>query len=129
MSDADTPRRYRLRVPVWARRQIDKEAERLEDLTGEATAHAWIEALHDAMATLVIMPDRCQLAPESKRFTGPWRSARQLLFRRTSSGPSWRILFVIEEPAEEAPTVKILMVRHGARGPMTRKEARQALEE
>ena len=43
-----------------------------------------------------------------------------LLYRRTRTGPAWRILFSVHETDEnDPPTVHIQMLRHGAQAPLT----------
>ena len=121
--------RYRLRLQEYARRLIDAESDRLKPLIGDEGAIEWIIALREALASLSWMPGRCPLAPEANRFTGVWRGARHKRFQRTPDGAAWRILFVIEESDLEAPTVRVLAMLHANAGPMTRAQARQALEE
>ena len=48
-----------------------------------------------------------------------------MLYRRTAGGPAYRVLFVLRENSDDAPTVTIIHVRHAAHKPMTRKEARE----
>lgn len=126
--DEDLPR-YRLRLQEFARRQIEAESVRLAEIGGLDASLAWVDALQQALASLSTMPGRCPLAPEADRFGGVWRNARHILFRRTPGGVAWRVVFAVEESALDAPTVRILAVRHASARPMTRAEARQSLED
>ena len=118
---SDTPRNYAIRILPRAERDIDAHTVRMAELSGPDIARAWYEGLIDAAATLSQNPRRHVVISESRRF---WREVRQLLYRRTPSGPAWRVLFVIDEGKDDAPTVSLLHVRHGAQRPISRAEAR-----
>lgn len=49
------------------------------------------------------------------------------MYRRRPGSPAYRVLFTIVEEEGEPPFVRIVHVRHGARRPMTRAEARERL--
>ena len=91
-------------------------------MTGAEAGRAWYDGLRDAIALLSHSPRRSPLISENGRFRA---EVRQLLYRRTPHGAAWRILFTVQEAAEDAPTVSILHVRHAAQKPITRAEARQ----
>jgi len=80
----------------------------LSEHAGE-TGIRWFLALDDAIASLAKFPERCPLAPESRRF--PFE-VRQLLYGRKPH--AYRILFTIE-----GDVVKILHIRHGRRRPLS----------
>ena len=66
----------------------------------------WYNGLLDAFLTLETFPERCPIATESGTFES---EIRQLLYGRSQS--AYRILFDVSHK-----TVRILHVRHGARG-------------
>ena len=113
---------YAIRILPQAKRDIDNATMRTADLNGNDIALDWYENLHLVMMTLATLPRRCPIAPEDSFFK---RQIRQLQCRRTSDSPAYRILFTVAEDSDDAPTVSILHVRHAARKPMTRKEARE----
>jgi plasmid stabilization system protein ParE len=80
----------------------------LSEHAGE-TGIRWFLALDDAIASLAAFPERCPLAPETRRF--PFE-VRQLLYGRKPH--AYRILFTID-----GDTVKILHIRHGRRKPVS----------
>lgn len=121
MSDEERSSAYVLRFQERALRDIDVAFVRLAELSGENIADAWRDGLREAIAGLAQNPRRCPRAPERFR-----REVCQLVYRRTPGGPAHRILFTItgEEPGSpDAPTVTILHIRHGARRPITGREA------
>ncbi len=85
-------------------------------------ADAWRQGLDAEIAKLAQFPAMWPLAEEDKLFR---ESVRRMLYRRTPSGPAYRVLFVLRENPDDAPTVTIIHVRHAAQKPMTRKEARE----
>ena len=85
-------------------------------------ADAWEKELYAEIAKLAQLPTRWPLAEEDKLFR---ESVRRMLYRRTAGGPAYRVLFVLRENPDDAPTVVIIHIRHAAQKPMTRKEARE----
>lgn len=126
MSSEDAPvRRYAVRVSPRAVDDIHAQQVRLAELAGPDIARAWREGLITVLGTLNENPRRFARIAEQARFT---RETRQLLYRRTPSGPAWRLLYTItgeEAGSPEPPTVNLLHVRHGALRPITRAEARK----
>ncbi len=122
MSEDAAPRRYALRVLPRAERDIEAQTVRMAELAGPDTARDWHQCLFNAIASLAENPRRHALVGEHGRFR---QEVRHLLFRRTPTGPVWRVLFIVDENTEDAPTVNLLHVRHGAQHPVTRREARQ----
>ncbi len=51
------------------------------------------------------------------------QTIRRMLYRRTRTGPTYRVLFTLRESPDDAPTVAIIHVRHAAQAPMTQQEA------
>ena len=118
----DTPRRYALRILPRVESDVDAHAERLAALTDPQNAQNWHRGLFAQIATLTQNPRRYPIIPEQARFT---REVRHLLYRPKPGGPTWRVLFTIREDAEDAPTVALMHVRHGAQRHITRREARE----
>jgi len=118
---SDSATVYALRILPRAERDIDAHVVRTADLSGSDIALAWHKGLMAAVATLSQNPRRQGVISENRRFR---QEVRQHLYRRTPSGPVWRILFTVVEGLEDAPTVNILHVRHGAQRPITQAEAR-----
>ncbi len=116
------PYSYALRVLPRAERDMDRHVARMAEDAGPGIALAWYQGLFTVLASLSQNPGRCAPVNENNYFR---KEVRQLLYQRTATSSAWRILFTIEEDAEDAPTVGILHVRHGAQRPITRAEARQ----
>lgn len=114
---------YPLRIVGPARDDIDEAYAHFVQTSGESIADAWQDGLYAAIARLATTP-RLQVAPESRRFG---LEIRQLVYRRRSGSPAYRVLFVIVEAEDEPPFVRILHGRHGARRPMTWAEAQERL--
>lgn len=74
-----------------------------------------------AISSLATLPRRCVLAREERFFL---REVRQLVFRGTAGSAAYRVLFRVADGGQDAPTVFVLHVRHSARVPLTRAEAR-----
>ena len=85
-------------------------------------ADAWERELYAEVAKLARFPAMWPVAEEDKLFR---ENVRRMLYRRTAGGPAYRVLFVLRENPDDAPTVAIIHVRHSAQKPMTRKEARE----
>lgn len=83
---------------LWLRRRAPGEAVR------------WFHGLRAAIDSLQEMPTRCALAPESLALR---RSVRQLLFGKPPD--VYRVLFVVVNDE-----VRVLRIRHGARGQLDR---------
>lgn len=120
--DAEEPApAYALRILPRAERDIRAALLRLAELSGDAVAQAWYENLYTELAALSINPARFARTREDRLFR---REVRQLVYRRTPSGVAYRVLFTVVAGGQDAPTVAILHVRHGARRDVTRAEAR-----
>lgn len=122
MSEDDASRRYALRLLPRAERDIEAQTVRMAELVGPDIARDSYHGLFEAVAALAENSRRHALVGEQRRFR---QEVRHLLYRRTPTGPVWRVLFTVNENAEDAPTVTLLHVRHGAQRPVTRREARQ----
>ncbi|WP_309707649.1 type II toxin-antitoxin system RelE/ParE family toxin [Armatimonas sp.] len=133
MSEPEEPKTYAIRPTERATRDVEAALSWLsehdgteEDPTPEASvrqALAWFDAYEATRATLANFPSRCPLVPERAHFS---QETRHLIFRRSPDATPWRILFSIED-RDDGPVVWIRHVRHGARRPLTPKEAREIL--
>ena len=102
--------------------RIEAEHKRLEKQRGSAAADAWEDALEEAIASLATLGKRCHDAPEDTLFqrVSPGAVLRQHIFQPTRNSAAWRILFTVHETdANDPPTVRIQMLRHGAQAPLT----------
>lgn len=84
------------------------EADRYIEHRSPDNAARWYEDLFDAIQSLGEYPERCGMAPESRRFP---EVIRQLLFG------NYRVLFLVR-----GKTVFVLHIRHAARRRMRRRE-------
>ncbi len=113
---------YAIRILPHAERDIEAHLVYIADMVGVEVGRSWYDGLRDAIALLSQNPRRHSVISENQRFR---REVRQFLYRRTPHGPAWRVLFIVQEETEDAPTVSVLHVRHAAQRPITRSEARQ----
>lgn len=96
---------------IFQPRALRDLAEQYEFVARESpqTAARWFNRFVNAIEGLSTFPERCSVAPES-RIAG--REIRQLLFGRGTG--IRRVLFAIE-----SNSVRILCIRHSARGAAT----------
>ncbi len=118
----EPPAIWAIRTTKRARSDMEAAEERLALLTDEAQAEAWSKGLSLEVSKLAQYPTRWPAAEENKLFR---EEVRRMLYRRTAGGPAYRVLFVLRENPDDAPTVTIIHVRHAAQKPMTRKEAKE----
>jgi plasmid stabilization system protein ParE len=78
---------------------------------GHGLAMRWLDLLEEALERLSASPTRHRPAPENGRWMSQYK-IRQVLFRPWKSRPGWRILFVLDQPANR---VMILQIRHERR--------------
>lgn len=121
MRQEDEPVTYALRLHRRARMDMDDARQQIANRVDTPEGRRWQAELLETISTLATFPNRCPIARESRLFQ---REIRQLNHKQ-----SYRILFTVVEAAEEAPFVFILHIRHGARRPMTRREAREIEDE
>lgn len=113
---------YALRVRRRALLDMQEALVRLAELVDDEYAVAWFSTLEDTLAKVATFPRRWPVAEENHLFR---QEVRALPYRYGSRTPAYRILFTIAEDEYDAPTVYILHVRHGARRPISRVEARK----
>lgn len=120
--DRDDSISYAIRIMPHAERDIEAHLVHLAETSGADYGLGWYDGLVGALTQLSLHPRRYPMISENPRFRN---EVRQFLYRYTLHGSTWRVLFIVQEPAEDAPTVSILHVRHSAQRPITRAEARQ----
>ena len=103
------PEFYNLRISERAAREVTVIFVRLSELVSDIYAIGWDTSLRLAISSLATNPRRCSLAPEPFK-----REVRHLIFPRSGSRRTYRILFTIsdeEAHSIESPTVTVLFVR------------------
>ncbi len=116
------PKSYAIRLHPQAAADIDEAHERMAASQGNIYADAWQNGLRDTMATLATFPAKYPLAHENRLFQSVVHSCP---YRAGSGATVYRLLYEIVADDDEAPHVHVLHIRHGARKPMTRAEARK----
>ncbi len=118
----DQPLVYAVRFAEATQDEIDQEYERLAGISGLSIADEWRNGLLEAIRSLATYPERCLIATENQPFqrVRPSDSLRVLIYRRTRSGPAWRILFSVHKSDSlDPPIVRVRHIWHGARAPIT----------
>jgi len=123
---SDEAHSYAIRIRPAARQEIQEAYDRLANFPGVEIANRWYKGLRDLFAELSSYPGRYALARESRLFRAEVHVALHSLSSRSAV---YRVLFTIQEADSDPTTVYILSVRHGARKPMTRAEARKIEED
>ena len=90
--DNDPPIIWAIRTTKRARSDMEAAEERLAVLVVEDNAEVWSEGLEVEIAKLAQLPTRWPIAEEDKLF---WENVRRMLYRRTASGPAYRVLFAL----------------------------------
>ncbi len=104
---------YAVRLMPSAREAIDAERDRLLSAGGLDAAARWSETIDTALSSLAVYPYRCAIARESVLLPS---QVRQLLLppRR----PRWRVLFTVHDGGDDAPTVRVHLLRPAAQTPL-----------
>lgn len=113
---------WALRFTGKARANLDAGREHFVQTAGEEIADAWQDGIETEIAKLSRLPERRPIAQENPRFKA---TVRSLSYRRSPTGPVYRILFTVQPASKDGPTVTVINIRHGAQATMTRKEARE----
>lgn len=122
MDGEQRPRVYAVRVSTRAFREINEAMLYLAELTGEeSVALRWREGCFAAMQKLASFPQSHPVSPEMSRVGTD--DVRRMLYRLTPSGTAYHLYYLIRE-GDDSPTVRVVHVRHAARRPLTRAEAR-----
>lgn len=117
---------YAIRFRRQAREDINAARKRLADTTSGDHADVWHDGLLDVLAALATNPNRHPLAHEGRFFRD---SVHVFPYRLSPRGVVYRVFYTITEAGDDAAFVYVLHVRHGARKPMTRAEARKIEED
>ncbi|MGI4788382.1 MAG: hypothetical protein ACRYFS_05975 [Janthinobacterium lividum] len=113
---------YAIRLTHPARQQIEQEYDRQNQITRLEIADEWRDGLSDAIRGLATYPKRRNVSLEDELFQkfSPGDILYVIPYRRTRTGPTWRILFSVHEADKnDPPTVRVQMLRHGAQAPLT----------
>lgn len=114
--------RYAIRFRSRARRELNDARTRLAEVTNPEHALDWYNGFLDTLALLADNPNRNAIAYESRYFRD---TVHALVYRLTVRGVGYRVFYTIIESEIDVPIVSIMHIRHGARKPMTRAEARK----
>lgn len=114
--------RYVIRFRERARREINEALGRLSEITDQDHAISWYNGFLDALALLADNPNRNSVAYKSEYFRD---IVYDFVYRLTARSVGYRVYYTVVDLVEDAPTVYILHIRHAARKPMTRAEARE----
>ncbi len=117
------PQVWALRLTARACADIAAARAFVLETAGRKIADEWEQGLEDAIMSLATLPERNAIAPESAMFPPP--PLRDIVYRRRPRGPGHRILYRLYNDPNEAPTVRIVAVWHGARAPLTPEESRR----
>ncbi len=120
--DADPTKIWAIRPTARADAEILAAAAYFAQTADTEIARAWLRGIKAEIAKLAQFPARWPVAEEDKLFR---EEVRRMLYRRTAGGPAYRVLFVLRENPDDAPTVTVIHVRHAAQKPMARKEAKE----
>ena len=120
--DPDQPLIWAIRFTSRAKADSAAALTYFTNKEGIEIARAWKNGFDAEVAKLAQLPMRWPVAEEDKLFR---ESVRRLLYRRTPTGPAYRVLFALRQNLDDAPTVTVIHVRHAAQKSMTRKEARE----
>ncbi len=118
--DIDRPMIWAIRFTSRADADIIAAADFFADNAGIEIARTWMQGLNAEVAKLAQFPTLWPVAEEAQLFR---ENIRRMLYRRTRRGPAYRVLFVMRQNPDDAPTVAIIHVRHAAQAPMTQEEA------
>ncbi len=123
--EEDAPR-WAIRLTARAHADIEAAWQHFAFAAGEGIADLWREGLERALATLAVFPARLPVASEHDFFP---EIVRALLYRRTPTGPAYRVLFVQRDSMQDGPIVGVLRVRPASAAPLTEDEAAELAAE
>jgi plasmid stabilization system protein ParE len=124
----NSPVVFAIRFTQRARREIKESRDWLASLIGDDLADEWEAGFLTAVRGLATMPGRYPIAPEDAYFSGI--TVRQMVYRRRSdSSSAFRVLFTAKAESDDGPVVTVYHVRHAARRPVSRAEARKIAAE
>jgi len=120
--DTEQPTIWAIRFTNRARADVLAAEDYFVERADAEIAQAWSAGLVEETAKLARYPTIWPLAEEDRLFK---QTVHRMLYRRTRTGPAYRVLFVLRQSPDDAPTVGIIHVRHAAQAPMTQQEARE----
>lgn len=120
--NTDQPIIWAIRFTTWASADLAAAWRHFALTAGEDIANAWNTDLKAEIAKLARLPERHSVANETRFFS---YTVRKFLYRRTPRGPAYHVFFALRVSPDDAPSVQIMHIRHAARSPITRKEARE----
>jgi len=120
--DEERPTKWAIRLTPFARADIAAAWDHFSQSSGEEVADAWQQGLEAEIMRLSLFPTSSPVADEDDLFSA---TVHKLLYRRTRRGPAYQIFFTLRTSPDDAPTVLVMHIRHAARAPMTRLEARE----
>jgi plasmid stabilization system protein ParE len=124
VSDTEDTPRFAVRISVQANRDITQATVRIAGLNDDDKAIAWSEAIHDAIVGLAENPRRFAVDPQATKVLSV--ETRRFLFHTTpAASMAYHVFFDVQEDGQDGRRVTVMHVRHAARRPMTRAEARQ----
>lgn len=118
--DTEQPTIWAIRFANRARADVLEAEDYFVEKADAEIARAWSAGLVEETAKLARYPSIWPLAEENSLFK---ETVHRMLYRRTRTGPAYRVLFVLRQSPDDAPTVGIIHVRRAARAPMTQQEA------
>lgn len=117
----DQPVVWAIRYTQWAIRDISAAWTHFAETVDVDRADAWETGLKAEIAKLAQFPQRFSTGEDDGNFTIP---VRRMTYRRTRRGPACFVYFTLRTNADDAPTLLIMHLRHAAKAPLTRREAR-----
>ncbi len=99
---------YRVRLTAPAEADAYSAYEYIRELSPQR-AERWLNELFRAISSLAEMPGRCAVIPETEEIG---REIRHLPYGKRSG--VYRIIFDVQDGAEDGPQVRVLRIRHGA---------------
>lgn len=122
----ERPSHYAIRFSAQADQDVNETLLRLADINGNPAARDWRDRLLEEVGTLAQSPRRFALDDHASRRLK--RETRRLLYRSAPKGAAYHVYYVVQDESADGPRVTVLHIRHAARRPITRKEARGILE-
>lgn len=113
---------WALRLTEAAQEDLAAAWRHLAATAGEEVANDWSHKLLSALASLARWPERTLVAVENPYFS---QTVRKFIYRRTSRSVAYQIFFYLVTSPDDAPTLRVIHIRHATRAPMTRMEAWQ----
>ena len=121
-NDTQPPVVWALRLTEGAREDLAAAWQHLAATAGEEVANDWSGGLYSALASLAEWPERTPVAAENPYFS---QTVRKFIYRRTLRSVAYQIFFYLVTAPDDAPTLRVIHIRHATRAPLPRMEARQ----